>query len=318
MTDIICLGELLIDMLPAETGRRLTEVSAFSPKPGGAPANVAVAAARLGSVSAFIGKVGEDFFGHALADVLKANGVNTRGVRFDTDARTTLALIAKPDANTSEYIFYRNPGADQMLRADELDAELLSHTRVLHVGSISLTDEPSRSATHEALRLARQGGALISFDVNYRSALWRSRDEALTQINAVLPSADIVKVNETELILVSGTSEIEQGAAALAKQGVKLAVVTLGAHGSYFRTARTSGLVRGFRVDAIDATGSGDAFTGALLVQLLKFGADYPDAPLENALRYANAAGAITATRRGAIPALPTADEVELFLKNAS
>ncbi len=170
--DIICLGELLIDLFPAEVGRHLTEVSAFYPKPGGAPGNVAVAARRLGLTSAFIGKVGDDAFGRFLIDTLAAVGVETRGIRLDAEARTTLAFIALPDPHHAEFVFYRNPGADTRLRPDELDEELLRHARALHVGSLSLVAEPSRSATLRAVEIARAAGALVSFDVNYRPSLW--------------------------------------------------------------------------------------------------------------------------------------------------
>ncbi|HID86970.1 MAG TPA: carbohydrate kinase, partial [Anaerolineae bacterium] len=153
--DIVCLGELLVDMFPAELGRPLAQVSAFHPKPGGAPANVAVAAARLGAQSAFIGKLGDDAFGHHLADVLRQEGVDVRGVRFDQEARTTMAFIAMPDENTQEFVFYRNPGADTRLHPDDLDRSLLRETRALHFGSLSLTHEPSRSATMEAVEIAR-------------------------------------------------------------------------------------------------------------------------------------------------------------------
>lgn len=312
--DIVSLGEALIDMFPAETGKHLIEVSCFTPKPGGAPANVAVAAARLGASTAFIGKVGQDFFGEYLQQVLKGEDVETRGLRFDPDARTTLALIAQPNEN-NEYIFYRNLGADQRLRPDELDRELLTKTRALHIGSISLTDEPARSATVEAVRLAKQNNALISFDVNYRPALWRSRDDALAQIAAMLPNANVLKVNEQELELLTKTSDVEKGSALLFARGPKLVVVTLGAQGSYFHSVKTSGYVKAFKVDAIDSTGCGDAFVGALLTQLVKSDLNDLDAHFPNALEYANAAGAITATRRGAIPALPTAQQVREFLR---
>ncbi len=313
--DIVTLGEILIDMLPAETGKRLTQVSAFIPKPGGAPANVAVAAARLGASTAFLGKVGRDFFGEFLREVLQREHVDTRGLRFDDAARTTLALIAQPTADNNEYIFYRNPGADQRLRPDELERDLLSTTRALHIGSISLTDEPARSATFEAVRLARQHNALVSFDVNYRPALWRSPADALAQISAMLPNADVVKLNESELELLTQTREVEKGCTALLARGPQWIVVTLGAQGSYFHSAQKRGYARGFQVDALDSTGCGDAFVGALLTQLVKFGMNELDAHLEAALEYANAAGALTATRRGAIPALPTEAEVKDFLR---
>lgn len=314
--DLVSLGELLIDLFPAETGKRLVEVSAFTPKPGGAPANVAVAAARLGASAAFVGKVGADFFGEHLRAVLEREKVDTRGLMVDTDARTTLAFIAQPD-HDNEYIFYRNPGADQLLRPDELDRALLSSARALHVGSISLTDEPARSATFEAVRIVRERNALVSFDVNYRPALWRSPRSALTQINALLPQADLLKVNEEELELLTNLTDIEKGSALVLARGPKLIVVTLGARGSYYRTTAKSGYIPGFKVTAVDSTGCGDSFTGALLFQLIGHGMNNLDSRIEQALEFANAAGAITATRRGAIPALPTAREVADFLREA-
>jgi fructokinase len=312
--DIVSLGELLMDMLPAETGRRLAQVSAFIPKPGGAVANAAVAAARLGAQVAFIGKVGQDDFGHALEDALEQNNVDTRGLRFDADARTTLAFIAQPDAHRNEYLFYRNPGADHRLTSDELDRALLQHTRILHVGTISTTDEPSRSATFEAIRIAHAHGALISFDVNVRPTMWKSAADTLEQLNALLPLADLVKVNETELELITDMSDPERGSAALIASGPRLAVITLGAQGSYYRTADRHGFVAPFQVEAIDSTGCGDAFSGALLVQLLRAGTDPFSGDIASILRYANAAGALTATRRGGIPALPTSAELDAFL----
>ena len=314
--DIVCLGELLIDMLPTELGRGVAEVSAWLPKPGGAPANVAVAASRLGAESAFVGKVGDEAFGHYLAGVLGDEGVDVSGMRYDKEARTGLAFIAKPDENSYDILFYRNPGADMRLQPGELDREMLSGTRAFHFGSISLIQEPSRSATLEAIRLARQGGALVSFDVNYRPDLW-SRDEARDQVQTALGSVDLVKVNEDELVLLTGSSDLEEGSQELLAHGVEVCVVTLGSEGSYFRVAQGSGTVAPFRVDTVDATGCGDAFVAGLLWQLVR-GGDWRGqlqvARMREVLRYANAVGALTSTRQGAIPALPTAEMVDVFL----
>lgn len=321
--DIVTLGELLIDMFPAEIGRRLVEVSAFNPKPGGAPANVAVAARRLGSSSAFIGKVGDDAFGHFLRDTLAGEGVETRGLRLDQEARTTLVFVALIDENTPEFIFYRNPGADMMLRADELDVDLLQQAKVLHFGSVSLISEPSRGATLEAVRLAREAGALISFDVNYRPNLWPNPNEAYTTMMTMLPQVNLVKVNEDELKLLSGSSDLEAGSQALLQHGPELCVVTLGPNGSFFNTAKGHGQVPGYNVETVDAVGCGDAFTAGLLTQLVapsKTGRESswrdklsPD-KLNKILRHANAVGALTATKQGVIPALPSAGEMETFL----
>jgi fructokinase len=222
--DLVCLGELLVDMFPAELGCRLAEVSAFRPKPGGAPANVAVAAARLGFKSAFIGKVGDEAFGHHLASVLAQEGVETRGMRFDREARTGLAFIAQPDENTSEFVFYRNPGADMLLRADELDLELLQATKAYHFGSISLIQEPSQSATLAALRIAREAGALVSFDVNYRPTLWSSPEEARERILETMPLVDLVKVNEVEVTLPAASSLTLAPSCASSPWGLRAAI----------------------------------------------------------------------------------------------
>jgi fructokinase len=320
--DIICLGELLVDMFPAELGRGLVEVSAFRPKPGGAPANVAVAAARLGAQSAFVGKVGDEAFGHYLASVLRAEGVDIRGMRYDPEARTGMAFIAMPDENSYDILFYRNPGADMRLRADELDQEMLAGTRAFHFGSISLIQEPSRGATLEALRFAREAGALISFDVNYRPDLW-DRAEARTRVLATVPQVDLLKVNEIEVELLTGHSDPEAASAELLERGPALCVVTLGPEGSCFRVAEGGAYVPPFRVDTVDATGCGDAFIAGLLWQLVNpamagaagtWREQLTVSRMGEVLCYANAVGALTSLTQGVIPALPTAEEVEEFL----
>lgn len=314
---ILCLGELLIDMFPAEVGRGMTEVSSFRPKPGGAPANAAVAAARLGAQSGFIGKVGEDIFGRYLEGVLKQEGVDTRGMRFDTQARTTLVFIAMPDVNTAEFIFYRNPGADMLLSPEELDTALLQETQCLHFGSLSLIDEPIRSATLRAIEIARAAGAMISFDVNYRPALWQSQEAARLRILETIPQVDLVKVNDTELALLTGSDDLDPASRSLLRKGPKLCVVTLGAKGSFFQTGQDSEFIPGYEVETVDATGCGDAFIASLLFQLVKDGkmlADLSPARLSGALNYANAVGALTSLTQGVIPALPYAHQVEKFL----
>ena len=336
--DLVCLGELLVDMFPAEVGRRLAEVSAFHPKPGGAPANVAVAARRLGADSAFIGKVGDDAFGHHLVEVLRAEGVDVSAMRFDDQARTTMAFIAQPDEDTSEFVFYRNPGADMRLRPDELDHGLLRGSSAFHFGSISLIAEPSRSATLEALQAARAGGALVSFDVNYRPTLWDAEATARERIDQAIPLVDVVKVNEAELALLTEGGDAGQDGNAqlpalgqlahnlaslrrrselLLAKGPRLCVVTLGREGSFYQTEQGGGHVPGYKVETVDATGCGDAFVAGLLWQLVghrvwKEPLDL--AALGSALRYANAVGALTSLTRGVIPALPTAAQVQAFL----
>jgi fructokinase len=314
--DIVCLGEVLIDMFPAELGRSLEQVTAFRPKPGGAPANVAVAAARLGARSAFIGKVGDDAFGHHLADVLRQEDVEVGGMRYDSEARTGMAFLAMPDENSYDILFYRNPGADMRLRAAELDRAILGQARAFHFGSLSLIQEPSRGATLEAARIAREAGALISFDVNYRADLW-SREEAREQVLETMPLVDLLKVNEVELEILAGSADPDQASQELLARGPELCVVTLGPEGSFFRVAEGGEPVAPFRVKTVDATGCGDAFVAGLLWQLIGSG-DWREqltvSRMREVLRYANAVGALTSMTLGVIPALPNADQVEAFL----
>lgn len=315
--DVISLGEVLIDMFPAEIGRKMVEVSAFRPKPGGAPANVAVAAARLGAESAFIGKVGEDIFGHHLEIVLQSEGVDTRGLRFDAEARTTLVFIAMPDENTAEFVFYRNPGADTRLRPDELDWSLLQQTACLHFGSLSLSEEPVRSATFKAVQQASEAGAMISFDVNYRPTLWSDPAAARERSLEILPSVNLVKVNETELTLLAGDSDLDRASQALLDHGPEICVVTFGPRGSFFRTIEGSGFVSPFNVRTVDAIGCGDAFVAGLICQLVRGGNwkhRLSPAYMEKSLTWANAVGALTAMSQGVIPALPTSTQVIEFL----
>lgn len=316
--DILCLGELLIDMFPAEVGRGMAEVTAFRPKPGGAPANAAVAAARLGARSGFIGKVGDDIFGRHLEQVLRDEQVDTRGIQFDPQARTTLVFIAMPDVHTAEFVFYRNPGADMLLRSEELPEELLTSTSCLHFGSLSLSNEPIRSAAMRAIDLAKQGGALVSFDVNYRPALWSNPKEATECVKQVLPMVDLVKVNETELQLITGKEDLNRGSQILLEQGPGLCVATLGPRGSYFNNGKAAEFIPGFSVETIDATGCGDAFIAGLLTRIVALGIPLSEIPAEQfvgILRYANAVGALTALTQGVIPALPTRDRVVNFLE---
>lgn len=315
--DVVCLGELLVDMFPAEQGRRLGQVSAFQPKPGGAPANVAVSLARLGVSSAFIGKVGDDAFGHHLVEVLAQEGVTIEGIRFDKNTRTTLAFIAMPDADHAEFLFYRNPGADTRLSIGDLDHQMLADGKIFHFGSLSLVEDPIRSAVYRALEIVRGAGGMVSLDVNYRPTLWDSPSAAYKEVMAILPAVDLLKVNEDELFLLSGSSDIKSGTKTLLNSGPEVVIVTLGANGSTFRTGDGADFLAAFQVKTVDATGCGDAFIAGVLAQII--GADdwrtqLSKANMQAALRFANAVGALTAQKLGVIPALPTLAEVQNFL----
>jgi fructokinase len=315
--EILCLGELLVDMFPAEVGVSLVDVTAFHPKPGGAPANVAVAASKLGASSGFIGKLGDDAFGYHLAKTLQNEGVDVSGIRFDEDARTSMAFIALPDENTADIVFYRNPGADMLLKPEELDLDLIQSTQAFHFGSISLIDEPSRSATLKAVDIAREAGAFISFDVNYRPRLWNSSESAIKRIMVTIPMVDLIKVNDNELQLLTGTKDFVSGSQELLALGPALCIVTSGAEGSFFQVKEGGEHVPAYKVGTVDATGCGDAFVAGLLVQLVSEKNWRENLNLDRfreILLYANAVGAITALTLGVIPALPTAEQVQRFL----
>lgn len=307
--DILCMGELLIDFVALESGVTVGEASGFLKAAGGAPANVAVAAARLGHSAGFIGQVGDDPFGHYLAGVLAADGVDVRGLRFSTEARTALAFVSLGPGGERDFVFYRHPSADMLMRPDDVDLSLIDSCSIFHYGSITLIGEPSRSATLAAVRRAKAGGKLISYDPNLRMSLWPSVEAARTGLLLGLQDADVVKVSQEELEFLTGQSH----AGALWRDGMRLVIVTHGADGATLYTPRERFSAPGFPVEAVDTTGAGDSFVAALLSGLLDYGAEY-DRHLPEIARFANATGALTTTRKGAIPALPSRQMVEAFL----
>lgn len=316
MFDIAAIGELLIDFTPC--GQDAAGDLCFARKPGGAPANVLVAAARLGARCAFIGKVGEDAFGHFLAQVLEEQHVDHSGLLFDANIPTTLAFVTLDERGDRSFTFYRKPGADTQLFCDEIPYPTLDRCRILHFGSVSLTDDPARSATLAAVQYARAAGKLISFDPNYRPFLWRDEQAAIAEIERALPLCDIVKVSEEELALLTGTTELARGAAKLFAYGPSLVLVSRGASGAFACTRHAAAEAPGFSVRTIDTNGAGDTFLGAVLTRLSATGRDelaaLSEAELSSLLTVANAAGALTTTRSGAMPAMPTAEELSAFL----
>jgi len=316
--DIICLGIILVDMFPVEVGKHLVDVSSFSPNPGGAPANVAVAARRMGSETAFIGKVGEDIFGHWLLETLEKEGVQTDGMIVDPQARTTLVFIGMPNKNEAEFVFYRNPGADMLLKKDELDRNIIEQSKALHVDSLSLTNPDYFLATTTAVEIVRNHGGLVSFDVNYRPTMWNSPKTAISAAKELLPMCDVIKVNEEEVALITGNDDPIEGGKAIIKQGGKLCLITMGKNGAYYVTKKFNGFFPSFKVKTIDAIGCGDAFLGAILHCLTQFD-NLDDAfnkvEIEKIVQFAAAAGALTSTKRGALPAIPYRNEVDNFIK---
>lgn len=314
MFDVIACGELLIDFVPTESGVTLIEASAFKKAAGGAPANVAVGVARLGYRAGFLGQVGEDAFGHFLADTLLQSGVDVAGLRFSPEARTALAFVSLRADGERSFMFYRHPSADMLWRPEDVDAAYAASARIFHYGSISLIGEPSRSATFAALDHARRGGALISYDPNLRLALWPSADAARAGMLAGWQHADLAKVSEEELEFLTGETDEARAVGKLWHDRLKLLTVTRGAAGSAYFTADARGEVPGFKVSAVDTTGAGDGFLAGLLAGLLDGGLQFEREKIEHALRLGNAVGGLTTTQRGAIPALPTRAAVETFV----
>ncbi|KAM5572142.1 putative fructokinase-1 [Rosa sericea] len=316
---IVSFGEMLIDFVPTVSGVSLAEAPAFLKAPGGAPANVAIAVARLGGNSSFVGKLGDDEFGHMLAGILKENGVSGQGILFDQNARTALAFVTLRADGEREFMFYRNPSADMLLKPEELDLELIRSAKVFHYGSISLIVEPCRSAHLKAMEVAKDAGALLSYDPNLRLPLWPSPEEAREQIMSIWEKAEVIKVSDVELEFLTGNPNIDDDSAmTLWHPNLKLLLVTLGEKGCRYYTKNFRGCVEAFHVTAVDTTGAGDSFVGALLAKIVDDQSVLDDEQrLREVLKFANACGAITTTKKGAIPALPTESEVLALIKEA-
>ncbi|CAI5464252.1 unnamed protein product [Closterium sp. Yama58-4] len=330
---VVCFGEMLIDFVPTVNGVSLAEAPAFMKAPGGAPANVAVGIARLGGRAAFMGKVGEDEFGHMLGGILKTNGVDTSALRFDAGARTALAFVTLRSDGEREFMFYRNPSADMLLQPEELDLPLATSASVLHYGSISLITDPCKSA-HLALldAVEASGNTVLSYDPNLRIPLWPSPEAARDGILSIWDRAHIIKVSDEEVAFLTngGDPYSDDVARSLfnlshknsssgdgdGKGKLRLLLVTEGEKGCRYYTEQYQGRVDGFSVAAIDTTGAGDAFVAGFLRKLAGGSSGSngfaaldsllaDEAKLKEALLFANACGAITTTVRGAIPALP-------------
>ncbi len=315
MADVVTLGEALIDFVSQEVGE-LIDAPGFKKAPGGAPANVACGVAKLGRASAFLGKVGDDPFGHFLERTFREAGVDTSAMVFDKKVKTGLAFVSLKDGGERDFLFYRDPSADMMLRPEELNVDLLRGARVFHYGSITLISEPSRSATLRAIEVAREAGAIISYDPNLRMSLWDSAERARREMSAALRFAHFVKVCEEELEFLTGEADIARGAAKLMEHGPQLVAVSRGARGCVVCCGGEVVELAGFRVDTVDTTGAGDGFVAGALVKLLELCPEAPLRPLSReelaqVFTFANAVGALTTTVKGAIPGLPTREAAE-------
>lgn len=324
MNKVISFGEALIDFIPTENGLPLSQVEQFKRAPGGAPANVAVAVAKLGGNSYFAGKVGDDAFGHFLESVFQEHGVHTDYLLFTKEAKTALAFVSLRQDGERDFLFYRNPSADMLISPEEMDRSWFKDVGIFHFGSITLTHPLSEAATLQGMLLAKEADSLVSFDPNLRFSLWPSPEEARTKVTPLFVSTDILKVGEEELHFLLETDDEQEAVQHLLGLGISLAIVTKGRGGCSYYTPRLSGNVPVLPVDAIDTTGAGDAFVGGLLYQLatlqitkstIQTLSDNQER-LESVLRFANACGAITTTGRGAIPSLPTVDKVQQYLQS--
>lgn len=305
--DVVTVGEALVDLVDPEAAD-LTSAHRFISVPGGAPANTACAVARLGGSSALVGAVGSDPFGTVLRDTLQSFGVDLAGLLM-LDRRTSLALAAT-GGDVPEFVFYRD--ADAALSLADIPEELIAAASFVHVSSMALLSEPSRSATLHALDLARRHGAGISLDPNIRLSSWPSAGAARVALEPLTASADVLKVNADEAVILTGQEDTEKAIESLGREDA-LVIITAGSEGCLWRRGRDGGRVPGFPVEVVETTGAGDAFAGALLFQLARQECALKEIPaptLEDSLRFACAAAAITCTAPGAMTALPTYEQV--------
>ena len=302
---ITAIGEILVDM--TQTQIDANGIPHFAANPGGAPANVAVAAAKLGVESAFVGCIGEDAFGTLLHDTLVKYNVNIDGLQVTPLTNTTLAVVTVDATGERSFSFYRKPGADTRIDAAKA-IEAVKGTGILHFGSVSLTDTSCRDTIVNTVSAAKRDGAIITYDPNYRAVLWQNEDAAMLQMRAVLPLCDIVKISDEETMLLCGVKNPHAAAQKLMDMGVKLAVVTLGPNGALWRYGDLEGEVEGFKVNVADTNGAGDTFFGALLSRVaLHGGLEGLTADDRSAsFRFANKAASLSTSREGAIPAMPT------------
>ena len=309
--DVIALGELLIDFI--QNGETSQGNPLFEANPGGAPCNVLAMLAGLGRKTEFIGKVGRDMFGRQLKEALEDVGIGTCGLREDGKVPTTLALVHKLDNGDRDFSFYRSPGADMMLTPEEVDGDRIGRAEIFHFGSLSMTDEPARTATKKALWAAEKAGVLRSFDPNLRPPLWKSLDEAKEQICYGLAHCDVLKISDNEIQFVSGKEDYDEGIRYLQeKYQIPLIFLTMGKEGSraYYKNLRVE--QPGFTVKAIETTGAGDTFCGCSINGVLKYGLDNLDEEkLKEILTYANAGAALITMKKGAIRSMPEPQNIK-------
>ena len=308
--DVCALGELLIDFTEngiSENGNPIMEAN-----PGGAPCKVLAMLARLGKTTAFIGKVGNDRFGKVLSETIKDCGICADGLVFDDIVHTTLAFVHKKTDGDRDFSFYREPGADMMLRKCEIDEEIIKSAKIFHFGTLSSTHEGVREATRYGVDIAKESGALISFDPNLRPPLWDSLEDARREIEYGFEKCDILKISDNEIEFMTGLTDYDKAVRELMeKYDIKLAFATLGKNGSRTYYGDLKAECRGFKVNTIETTGAGDTFCGSALNFILEHDINaLTENDLKELLAFANAAAAIITTRRGALKVMPEKKEI--------
>ena len=316
--DVVALGELLIDFTEnglSEQGNPLLEAN-----PGGAPCNVLSMLQKLGDKTAFIGKVGNDGFGHLLTKAVQEQGIDTTGLVYDNDVHTTLALVLKKENGDRDFAFYRNPGADMNLKEEEVDESLIASSSIFHFGTLSLTDESVKNATQKAVKVAKENGLTITFDPNLREPLWRSLEEAHEQVAWGLQQADVVKISDNEITWFTGMDNYDEGIAFLQKEypNLKLICLSMGGDGSKAVYRDIHVAYPAFLQEAtIETTGAGDTFCACMIHTVLENGIDHLDEEkLKEMLKFANAAASLVTAKKGALRVMPTKEEVETFIEN--
>lgn len=305
MYDVVALGELLIDF--ASKSVDAAGYPTMAANPGGAPGNFLAALNNFGASTAFIGKVGDDAFGRLLLNTVRQAGIETKGIVVDPEVFTTLAFVTFDDQGDRSFSFARKPGADTMLRWDEVDKELIQNARVFHFGTLSLTDEPVRSTTQRAVAYAKELGKLITYDPNLRKPLWKSEEEAREQILWGLKQADVVKISDEEVEFLWNCTP-EEGAEKLLKEyGVTLAMITLGPDGCILKTANASYRTACPKVKPIDTCGAGDIFGGSAVARLLelhKAPAELTEEDLRYIGEFAATSASLSTEHSGGIPSI--------------
>lgn len=313
--DVTALGELLIDFTEnglSNQGNYLLEAN-----PGGAVCNVLAMLTKLGKKTAYIGKVGDDFLGRHLKEVVETVGIDTRNLLLDDQVHTTLAFVHTYPDGDRDFSFYRNPGADMNLRAEEVNEELIAQSKIFHFGSLSMTHPGVREATKKALRIAKEQGCLISYDPNLRPPLWNTLEEAKEQIAFGMTQCDIMKISDNEIQWFTGEEDFDAGIRILQETyHIPLILLSMGRDGSraYYRDLRVEAAPF-LQKNTIETTGAGDTFCACVINYVLEHGLeDLCEEDLHEMLRYANAAASLITTRKGALRVMPQPEDVERLL----